>query len=71
MISILYQSKVGSYNAYYGSLIWASGPYNSIEPDDVDFLLDPIVKTATRQERTDICYSTHKIDCYAVEIGST
>jgi hypothetical protein len=48
MISILYQSNIGSDNADSGSLIWASGPYINRDPDDMDCLLDPIVDDATK-----------------------
>jgi hypothetical protein len=48
MIAILYQSKIGSDNADSGSLIWASGPYSSRDPDDVDCLLDPILDDAPK-----------------------
>jgi hypothetical protein len=48
MIAILYQSRVGSDNADSGSLIWASGPYSSRDPDDVDFVLYYIVDAAPK-----------------------
>jgi hypothetical protein len=48
MIAILYQSRVGSDNDDYGSLISGSGPYSSKDPDAMDCLLDPIVDDAPK-----------------------